>query len=232
MGELPAPGVHSPAGFGDEQSPRRLHTSAAVYQGRIWDVVRDEFSLTEGGERIARDYIRHPGAVAVLVLNEKDQVLLIRQYRHPVRMLLWEIPAGLLDEEGEDFLDAAARELAEEADLTATRWNVLIDLFLSPGSSSEALRVYLARGIGPVPEHELHLRTHEEAEIEPLWVDLDDAVAAVLEGRIHSPSAAAAVLAARVARERGFDGLRPASSPWPEHPSRHSTWPNGAVLRG
>ncbi len=194
-------------------------------------MVRDEFSLTDGGEHIARDYIRHPGAVAVLVLNEEDQVLLIRQYRHPVRMLLWEIPAGLLDEEGEEFVDAAARELAEEADLTALEWKVLIDLFLSPGSSSEALRVYLARGIGRVPEHELHVRTHEESEIELLWVDLDDAVAAVLDGRIHSPSAAAAVLAARVAREQGFDNLRPASSPWPEHPSRHSTWPNGAVLR-
>lgn len=231
MAEVPVPELQSPAVFSDEQSPRRLHSSDPVYRGRIWDVVRDEFSLTEDGEHIARDYIRHPGAVAVLVMNEQHQVLLIRQYRHPVRMLLWEIPAGLLDQEGEDFVAAAARELAEEADLTASRWNVLIDLFLSPGSSSEALRVYLARGIDRVPEHELHFRTHEEAEIELLWVDLDDAVAAVLDGRMHSPSAAAAVLAARVARERGFESLRPASFPWPEHPSRHSTWPNGAVLR-
>jgi 8-oxo-dGTP pyrophosphatase MutT (NUDIX family) len=218
------------ATFSDEQSPRRLIDTSTVYEGRVWDVVSEQFSLTADGETITRDFIRHPGAVAVLVLNDDGQVLLIRQYRHPVRMALWEIPAGLLDEEGEDFVDAAARELTEEADLTARQWHVLVDLFLSPGSSSEALRVYLARGIGDVPEADRHTRTHEEAEIELRWVDLDDAVSAALEGRIHSPSAVAAVLAARVARENGFIDLRPAMTPWPEHPSRHSTWPRGAVL--
>ncbi|MPY12301.1 NUDIX domain-containing protein [Arthrobacter bussei] len=218
------------ATFSDEQSPRRLIDTSTVYEGRVWDVVSEQFSLTADGETITRDFIRHPGAVAVLVLNDDGQVLLIRQYRHPVRMALWEIPAGLLDEEGEDFVDAAARELAEEADLTARQWHVLVDLFLSPGSSSEALRVYLARGIGDVPEADRHTRTYEEAEIELRWVDLDDAVSAALEGRIHSPSAVAAVLAARVARENGFIDLRPAMTPWPEHPSRHSTWPRGAVL--
>jgi 8-oxo-dGTP pyrophosphatase MutT (NUDIX family) len=216
--------------FGDEQSPRRLLGTTTVYEGRVWDVVSEEFTLTDDGESITRDFIRHPGAVAVLVLNDDDQVLLIRQYRHPVRMALWEIPAGLLDEEGEDFVDAAARELAEEADLTAGRWQVLVDLFLSPGSSSEALRVYLARGIGDVPESDRHTRTHEEAEIELKWVDLDTAISAALEGRIHSPSAVAAILAAGVARGNGFADLRPATTPWPEHPSQHSTWPRGAVL--
>jgi 8-oxo-dGTP pyrophosphatase MutT (NUDIX family) len=216
--------------FGDEQSPRRLLGTTTVYEGRVWDVVSEEFTLTDDGESITRDFIRHPGAVAVLVLDDDDQVLLIRQYRHPVRMALWEIPAGLLDEEGEDFVDAAARELAEEADLTAGRWDVLVDLFLSPGSSSEALRVYLARGIGDVPEADRHTRTHEEAEIELKWVDLDTAISAALEGRIHSPSAVAAILAAGVARGNGFADLRPATTPWPEHPSQHSTWPRGAVL--
>lgn len=214
----------------DEQSPRRLLTSSTAYEGRIWDVVSEEFVLADGQEPLTRDFISHPGAVAVLVLDDDGRVLLLRQYRHPVRMTLWEIPAGLLDEEGEDFVAAAARELAEEADLTAERWDVLVDLFMSPGSSSEALRVYLARGVGDVPEDRRHTRTHEEAEIELRWVDLDDAVEAVLAGRMHSPSAVAAVLAARAARENGFAGLRPADIPWPEHPSRHSTWPRGAVI--
>jgi ADP-ribose pyrophosphatase len=220
------------ATFSDGQSPRRLLGTTTVYEGRVWDVVSEEFTLADDGEAITRDFIRHPGAVAVLVLNDEGQVLLLRQYRHPVRMALWEIPAGLLDEEGEDFVDAAARELAEEADLTARQWDVLVDMFLSPGSSSEALRVYLARGIGDVPEADRHTRTHEEAEIELRWVDLDSAVDAVLEGRIHSPSAVAAILAARVARENGFADLRPATTPWPEHPSQHATWPHGAVLEG
>lgn len=216
--------------IGDEQSPRHRLSSETVYQGRIWNVVSDRFTLTDGGEPITRDYIQHPGAVAVLVLDDAGRILLLRQYRHPVRMALWEIPAGLLDEEGEDFVDAAARELAEEADLTAERWDVLVDLFLSPGSSSEAIRIYLARGVGEVPEAERHTRTHEEAEIELQWVELDDAVTAVFEGRIHSPSAAAAILAVRAARDTGFADLRPATTPWPEHPSQHSTWPRGAVL--
>ncbi|THJ64864.1 NUDIX hydrolase [Arthrobacter echini] len=214
----------------DEQSPRRLVSSTTDYEGRIWDVVSETFRLDDDGDPITRDFIRHPGAVAILVLDDQDRVLLLRQYRHPVRMDLWEIPAGLLDQEGEEFVDAAARELAEEADITASQWHVLIDLFLSPGSSSEALRVYLARGIGEVPAADRHERTHEEAEITLAWVELDAAVSAVLEGRIHSPSAAAAILAARVARDNDFIDLRPAMSPWPEHPSQHGSWPRGAVI--
>lgn len=216
-------------GFADEQSPRRLLESTVAYSGPIWDVVKEKFTLTDDGEPLVRDFIQHPGAVAVLVMNDAGQVLLINQYRHPVRMTLWEIPAGLLDVEGEDYLAAAVRELAEEADLVAEDWNVLADLFLSPGSSREELRIYLARGLHWIPEAERHERFHEEAEIKMLWVDLDDAVQAVLEGRLHSPSAAAAVLAAAAARPSGYSNLRPADAPWPEHHSEHHAWPNGSV---
>ncbi|MCC3271954.1 NUDIX hydrolase [Arthrobacter zhangbolii] len=216
-------------GFADEQSPRRLLASETVYSGQVWDVVKEKFTLTDDGEPLVRDYITHPGAVAILAMNDAGQVLLINQYRHPVRMTLWEIPAGLLDVDGEDFQVGAARELAEEADLMASEWQVLTDLFLSPGSSREALRIYLARGISEVPAAERHTRTHEEAEIKAEWVDLDDAVQAALQGRMHSPSAVAAVLAAAVARGNGFRDLRPADAPWPEHHSQHSTWPNGPV---
>ncbi len=204
----------------DEPSPRRLLSSEKVYQGRIWDVVSDSFQLSDDGEPLVRDYIDHPGAVAVLPMNEDGEILLIKQYRHPVGMALWEIPAGLLDVEGEDFVAGAARELAEEADLVAARWNVLADFFNSPGSSSEAIRIYLARGLSDVPGHELHERTDEEAEIELHWIRLDDAVRAVLEGRLHNPSAVVGILAAAAARADGFEGLRPAGAPWPAHPSQ------------
>jgi len=204
----------------DEPSPRRLLSSEKVYQGRIWDVVSDSFRLSDDGEPLVRDYIDHPGAVAVLPMNDDGEILLIKQYRHPVGMALWEIPAGLLDVEGEDFVAGAARELAEEADLVAARWNVLADFFNSPGSSSEAIRIYLARGLSDVPGHELHVRTDEEAEIELHWIPLDDAVRAVLEGRLHNPSAVVGILAAAAARADGFEGLRPAGAPWPAHPSQ------------
>lgn len=204
----------------DEPSPRRLLSSEKVYQGRIWDVVSDSFQLSDDGEALVRDYIDHPGAVAVLPMNDAGEILLIKQYRHPVGMALWEIPAGLLDVEGEDFVAGAARELAEEADLVAARWNVLADFFNSPGSSSEAIRIYLARGLSDVPGHELHVRTDEEAEIELHWIPLQDAVRAVLEGRLHNPSAVVGILAAAAAHADGFENLRPAGAPWPAHPSQ------------
>ncbi|MFS0716161.1 NUDIX hydrolase [Arthrobacter sp. 1P04PC] len=204
----------------DEPSPRRLLSSEKVYEGRIWDVVSDSFQLNEDGDALTRDYIDHPGAVAVLPMNDDGEILLIKQYRHPVGMALWEIPAGLLDVEGEDFVAGAARELAEEADLVAAEWNVLADFFNSPGSSSEAIRIYLARGLSDVPGHELHVRTDEEAEIELHWLPLDAAVSAVLEGRLHNPSAVVGILAAAAAKADGFDRLRPADAPWPAHPSQ------------
>lgn len=204
----------------DVPSPRRLLSSRTVYQGRIWDVVSDSFKLTDDGDALTRDYIDHPGAVAVLPMNDAGEVLLIKQYRHPVGMDLWEIPAGLLDVHGEDFVVGAARELAEEADLVAETWNVLVDFFNSPGSSSEAIRIYLARDLTAVPHHELHVRTDEEAEIELHWTSLDEAVDAVLDGRLHNPSAVVGILAAAAARGNDFQHLRPADAPWPAHPSQ------------
>lgn len=204
----------------DAPSPRRLVSSRKVYEGRIWDVVSDDFQLSEDSAVLTRDFIDHPGAVAVLPMNDAGQILLLRQYRHPVGMDLWEIPAGLLDIEGEDFVVGAARELAEEADIAAGTWHVLADFFNSPGSSSEAIRIYLARDLTDIPHHERHERTDEEAEIEFHWIDLDDAVAAVLAGHLHNPSAVVGILAAAAARSNGFRDLRPADAPWPAHPKQ------------
>jgi ADP-ribose pyrophosphatase len=219
---MPGNSENTPAArqVSDAPSPRRLLSTEKVYEGRIWDVVSDSFKLTDEGDALVRDYIDHPGAVAVLPMNDAGEVLLIKQYRHPVGMDLWEIPAGLLDVEGEDFVVGAARELAEEADLVASTWNVLVDFFNSPGSSSEAIRIYLARGLTEVPDHELHVRTDEEAEIELHWIPLEEAVAAVLEGRLHNPSAVVGILAAATAKADGFGDLRPANAPWPAHPSQ------------
>ncbi|GAA4659350.1 NUDIX domain-containing protein [Arthrobacter cryoconiti] len=206
----------------DQFSQRPLQSSSTVYRGRIWDVVSDTFTLTRGSAPLTRDYISHPGAVAVVVLNENNQVLLISQYRHPVQMVLWEIPAGLLDVAGEDYVVGAARELAEEADLVASQWHVLTDFFNSPGSSSEAIRIYLARGLSEVPLADRHVRMDEESEISFRWVDLDEAAAAVLDGRIHNPSAVVGILAAATALPSGFSTLRDAQAPWPEHPSQRT----------
>jgi 8-oxo-dGTP pyrophosphatase MutT (NUDIX family) len=213
--------VSGPSGQGPLQdlfAPRAVTARETVYSGLVWDVVRDTVDLGDAGV-VRREYVRHTGAVGVLALDDQDRVVFVRQYRHPVGMELWELPAGLLDVDGEPPLVAAQRELAEEADLRAERWDVLIDWFNSPGGMNEALRLYLARDVSPVPEHERHVREAEEHGMPVRWVRLDQARDDVLAGRVHNPSAVVGVLAAHAARELGWSTLRPADAPWPEHPA-------------
>lgn len=206
----------------DQRRARQILGRQRVFRGKVWDVVRESFLLNaQTGEQrpIVRDFIDHPGAVAVVALDDRQRVLLLRQYRHPVRSSLWEIPAGLLDIPGEDYQAAAARELAEEADLRAEQWRVLVDLYNSPGSSSEALRIYLATGLSSVPPELRHLRTEEESEILVQWLPLSEAVAAVLAGRLHNGTAITALLAASaVLNGAGIESLRARDAPWPERP--------------
>ncbi|MDP3208495.1 MAG: NUDIX hydrolase, partial [Rhodoglobus sp.] len=160
----------------DELVTTAVSASERVFEGRVWDVRRETFDLD--GSAITRDFVDHTGAVAVLAMDERGRVLLIKQYRHPVRARDWELPAGLLDLDGESPLAAAQRELAEEADLVAEHWQVLSEFMTSPGGSNEVVRVYLARGVAATPE--AFARTEEEAGIELRWVPHDQAVDAVL----------------------------------------------------
>ncbi len=199
----------------DQPSPHEVTASEVVWSGRIVDMIKDHVIVVEGQEPVVREYTRHPGAVAVVVLRGEsggEEILLERQYRHPVKAELWEIPAGLLDIPGEDPRIAAERELAEEADLVADRWDVLVDYFTSPGGSTEPLRIFLARDLRAADE--VFDREDEEATMEYAWVRLDDALTMVLDGRLHNPSAVIGVLATHAARGRGWSGLRPADAPW------------------
>lgn len=212
-GDVAGAPVVRPARVADERADVPVVSSTLIHEGRIWDLVGDEVDL--GGEApVVREYIRHTGAVAVIALDDDERVLLLRQYRHPVRSRLWEPPAGLLDVAGEDLRAAAARELAEEADLRAERWDVLVDYYTTPGGSDEAIRIFLARGLSPVPDHELHDRVDEERDMIAAWVALDEAVADVLGGRVHNPSAVVGILAAAAARAAGWSTLRDVSAGW------------------
>lgn len=166
---------------------------AEVFSGAIWDVVSDDVDLGAGGV-VRREYVQHPGAVAVVALDEEDRVVLLRQYRHPARRQLVEIPAGLLDVPGEDPLRAAQRELAEEADLTADNWELLVDAFTSPGGSDERIKIYLATGLRSVPQQQRHEREAEELAITVSRVPRTEAVAAVLQGDIANATAALGLL--------------------------------------
>ncbi|MEH0933302.1 NUDIX hydrolase [Micromonospora sp. CPCC 205558] len=184
------------------------------YRGRIFDVVTEEVTMPGGGTGL-RDLVRHVGAVAVVALDDAGQVVLIRQYRHPVGRHLWELPAGLMDVSGEELPAAALRELAEEADLTAGRVDVLVDLHSSPGFTNEIVRVFLARDLADVPADERHERHDEEADLQVVRMDLDEAVAMVLAGEITNAAAVAGLLAAARARDTGFTSLRRAQAPLP-----------------
>jgi len=209
-GELAGPPADLPGS-------RPVTASTVLHHGMVWDVVRDTVDLGPAGT-VRREYVRHPGAVAVLALDGEDRVAMIRQYRHPVRHELWELPAGLLDVEGEPALSAARRELAEEADLRAERWWVLLDWFPSPGGMDEAIRVFLARDLTRVPAAERHRREAEELGMPLRWVPLDQARDRILSGRLHNSTAVAGILAACAARDLGWSTLRPAGAPWPERP--------------
>lgn len=200
----------------DELSDVDVLSSEVVYHGRVWDMRSDRFRYND--QTISREYVDHTGAVAILALDDDDRVLLINQYRHPVRARLWEIPAGLLDVSAESPLDAARRELAEEADIDAKSWATLAEFYTSPGGSDEAIRIYLARGL--TQRAESFERTAEEADIEVRWVALDDVVAAVLERKLQNPSLVTGVLSAYVERQRDWSGLGAADAEWPRLRSR------------
>ena len=146
-------------------------------------------------------------------------MLVIRQYRHPIGAQEWEIPAGLLDVDGEPPHEAALRELYEEADLRAGRLDLLIDYASSPGGLSEQLRVFLARDLTDVSEDDRFEREEEELDMPTGWARLDDVVGAALAGRLHNPTLLMSCLAARAARDAGWAPLRAPDTPWSVHPA-------------
>ena len=197
----------------DEGAHWPVVSSAELFRGRLVTVRTDKVRMPDNNVA-ERDVVLHPGAVAVLALDGADRVLMIRQYRHPVASLLWEIPAGLRDVPGEELQVTAARELMEEASYQAKDWRVLVDYYSSPGYSTERLRVFLARDLEPIPAAERHFVPQaEEAYLVVGWLPLDEAVRKVFAGELHNGPAALAVMAGYAARSEGYERLRPADAP-------------------
>ena len=179
-----------------EETPVSLRET--VYTGAVWDVVRETFDYGDG--QLVRDFVNHTGASAVVALNETDEVLLLRQYRHPVRSRNWELPAGLLDQPGEDPRECAIRELAEEASYEASDWTHMTTLNVSPGGSNELIHIFLARGLSMV-SHD-YVRTGEEADLEVVFWPLAEAVQAALHGKIRNQISVTGLLFAHLWHER------------------------------
>jgi 8-oxo-dGTP pyrophosphatase MutT (NUDIX family) len=189
----------------------------SIFTGNVISLHLDRVLMSDGTEAV-REVVEHPGAVGVVALDDDGAILLVNQYRHPVRARLDELPAGLLDVDGEPALLAAQRELAEEAAVTASDWHVLVDLYTSPGMSNEAIRLFLARGLAPVPDAERFQPEHEEITLTVHRVSLDDALGRVFAGELTNAAAVAGILATAHGVASGWAGLRPADAPWPARP--------------
>ncbi|MBM7442064.1 NUDIX hydrolase [Streptomyces sp. HB132] len=204
-------------GFQDTPEEWQVTATVTPFTGNKTSVRTDDVVMPDGSVH-GRDYQVHPGSVAVLALDSDGRVLVLRQYRHPVRHKLWEIPAGLLDIPGENPLHAAQRELYEEAHVKAEDWRVLTDVYTSPGGCDEAVRVFLARDLSEA-EGERFAVAEEEADMEQARVPLEELVRGVLAGDLHNNCLVVGVLSlTAVLAGDGVDSLRPAGAPWPARP--------------
>jgi ADP-ribose pyrophosphatase len=216
MTEYTLPGARGKH-IADAPEAWEVTATALPFEGGKTGVRTDDVVMPDGSV-VRRDYQVHPGSVAVLALDEDDRVLVLSQYRHPVREKLWEIPAGLLDVPGENPLHAAQRELYEEAHVKAGDWRVLTDVYTTPGGSDEAVRIFLARDIGAADGERFEV-SEEEADMELARVPVPDLVRGVLTGELHNNCLVVGVLALTAARSGpGLESLRPADAPWPARP--------------
>lgn len=195
--------------------PGRLAASDVSDTEHVWPVadstsihssdyisLRSDTIVDPSGDEHVRAVVTPHGAVAVVTLDNDDRLLLVEQYRHAMGRRLLELPAGTLDVEGEDALDAAKRELAEEADVVAATWTPLLDLAMTPGHSTERIQVFVATGLTAVADADRTTREAEEADMAQWWMPFDDAVDAALHGRIADAKTVAAILAVQVSRSR------------------------------
>ncbi|MFI6099548.1 NUDIX domain-containing protein [Lentzea sp. NPDC051213] len=193
----------------------RTVSSEDVHVGRVVALRIDDVEMPGGGTA-KREIVEHMGAVAVVALDAAGEVVLIHQYRHALGRHLWELPAGLLDHDGEEPVIGARRELAEEVGLDAARWETLVDVAASPGFTDEVVRVFLARDLSDV---EREVQSEEEADLEIHRFPLDEAVRMVFAGEIVNASAVAGLIAAREVLE-GRAEPRPADAPFRDKPTR------------
>ena len=182
-----------------------------VFSGMVWDIRHDAFELNN--ETVERDYMVHPGAVAIIALNESGELLLIEQYRHAQGKIMWEAPAGLMDFADENPLEAAKRELFEETGYVANTWNVLLDLANSPGGSSEQIRIYFAQDLSLHPDGR-PTGSAEELDMPVHWIPIQDVLESIRRGAVTNPQLVAGTHAALIAMAEPDLALRSADAPW------------------
>jgi ADP-ribose pyrophosphatase len=152
-------------------------SSDEKYRSPIFWITEDR-AVDPDGFEIKRDIVQHGGSAVMLAADEKNRVLLVRQYRLPARASMWELPAGRLDP-GESPLKAAKRELREETGYKAKQWKKLVSFFPSPGFLSERMTVYLATGLTEGEQHAM-----DDERIEVRWFKAKDVEKMIQAGEI------------------------------------------------
>ena len=179
----------------DHEVPETKLDGEVVFSGRLLTVRKDRVALAGGGVT-SREVVLHPGAVALAAVDGDGNFIFVRQYRYPVGVELWEVPAGKL-EPGEEPFRAAHRELAEETGLAATMMQPLTVFFTTPGFCDEKMHLFLATGLGPARPSDIRPDDDEFIEVER--VPLDEAVLMAVDGRIKDAKTIAAIFLARAA---------------------------------
>ncbi len=181
----------------DRPESWQVHEVERIWQGAApFSVRRDTISAPgRPDETFGRLVLEHPGAVVVLAVDDQERALVLHQYRHPALLRFVELPAGLLDVEGEDPEAAARRELQEEGLVLAEWWTHLLTTYSSPGLSSERISYFLAEGLTPAADRGGFEPAHEELDMTLEWVPVTDLVDGVREGRVTDGPTAQAVLA-------------------------------------
>ena len=174
----------------DKPANQKGDLPEVIFAGKIFDLVRDRFDYNE--QTLTREYLKHPGAVAVLAVNSENKVLTVQQYRRPVDSYLLELPAGLRDATDESTLATAKRELLEETDYVAEHWQHLHTFLTSPGCNDEVIEIFLATGLTKI-DHDYD-RTAEESDMQVAWYDLKDLAEAVLSSKVQSPTLTVGIL--------------------------------------
>jgi 8-oxo-dGTP pyrophosphatase MutT (NUDIX family) len=189
-------------------------SSEILHTGKIFALRIDQVRMP-GGDIVKREVVENFGAVAIVAMDDDGRIPMIYQYRHPFGRRLWELPAGLLDIDGEAPHLTAARELHEEAGLRAETWRVLADLDSAPGFSDESVRVFLATGLTEIDRPKAH---DEEADMTLEWYPLAEAVQRIFSGEIVNSLAVSGILAAYAVSE-GVAETRPVDAPWTDRPT-------------
>ena len=169
----------------------RTLESRSIFEGKIVTLLVDQAELPDG-KQASREVVLHPGGVAILALDEADNVALVRQYRYPLHGLLLELPAGKLDP-GEDHRPAAIRELSEETGLEAEELTYLGCLLASPGFCNERLHLYLARGLSRAESH-----PDDDEFLNVVTMPFDRLLEQVMDGTIEDAKTVAGVLKTKV----------------------------------